>query len=183
MVFGLCIVQRAKKFVSDSPGLVDFAVGLVDFILHLRRRASESFRGKFLRKLNYRSTVKHRFFLLPSYKFVWNESRFSNRSAAKKSAYYKRHRYRITFHVCLFLKSKFLLFKKYFKERVFVRALTCAYLTARLILSVPKPNIDTFGVSWLKFINAVLLFSSNFTKWNVTRNETNIFVFLKPLSS
>ena len=27
--------QRAKKVVSDSPGLVDFSVGLVDSILHL----------------------------------------------------------------------------------------------------------------------------------------------------
>ena len=27
--------QGTKKFRSDSPGLVDFAVGLVEFILHL----------------------------------------------------------------------------------------------------------------------------------------------------
>ena len=27
--------QGTKKFRSDSPGLVNFAVGLVDFILHL----------------------------------------------------------------------------------------------------------------------------------------------------
>ena len=27
--------QRAKKVVSDSPGLVDFAVGLVIFVLNL----------------------------------------------------------------------------------------------------------------------------------------------------
>ena len=26
-----CLVQRAKKIVSDSPGLVDFAIGLVIF--------------------------------------------------------------------------------------------------------------------------------------------------------
>ena len=28
-------MQRAKKVVSDSPGLVDFAVGLVIFVLNL----------------------------------------------------------------------------------------------------------------------------------------------------
>ena len=28
-------MQRAKKVVSDSPGLVDFAVGLVNFVLNL----------------------------------------------------------------------------------------------------------------------------------------------------
>ena len=27
--------QRAKKVVSDSPGLVDFAIGLVIFVLNL----------------------------------------------------------------------------------------------------------------------------------------------------
>ena len=30
--------QRAKKVVSDSPGLVDFAIGLVIFILNLPDR-------------------------------------------------------------------------------------------------------------------------------------------------
>ena len=29
------LVQRAKKVVSDSPGLVDFAIGLVTFVLNL----------------------------------------------------------------------------------------------------------------------------------------------------
>ena len=28
-------IQRAKKVLSDSPGLVDFAVGLVTFVLNL----------------------------------------------------------------------------------------------------------------------------------------------------
>ena len=28
-------VQRAKKVVSDSPGLVDFAIGLVNSVLNL----------------------------------------------------------------------------------------------------------------------------------------------------
>ena len=27
--------QRGKKVVSDSPGLVDFAIGLVNFVLNL----------------------------------------------------------------------------------------------------------------------------------------------------
>ena len=31
-----CVVrQRAKKVVSDSPGLVDFAIGLVNSVLNL----------------------------------------------------------------------------------------------------------------------------------------------------
>ena len=28
-------MQRAKKVVSDCPGLVDFAIGLVNFVLNL----------------------------------------------------------------------------------------------------------------------------------------------------
>ena len=31
----LYLVQRIKKVVSDSPGLVDFAIGLVIFVLNL----------------------------------------------------------------------------------------------------------------------------------------------------
>ena len=31
----LILIQRAKKVVSDSPGQVDFAIGLVIFILNL----------------------------------------------------------------------------------------------------------------------------------------------------
>ena len=30
-----CCDQRAKKVVSDSPGLVDFAIGLVNSVLNL----------------------------------------------------------------------------------------------------------------------------------------------------
>ena len=30
-----CVVQCAKKVVSDSPGLVDFAVGLVNSVFNL----------------------------------------------------------------------------------------------------------------------------------------------------
>ena len=29
----ICVPQRAKKVVSDSPGLVDFAIGLVNSVL------------------------------------------------------------------------------------------------------------------------------------------------------
>ena len=31
----MCLGQRAKKVVSDSPGLVDFAIGLVNSVLNL----------------------------------------------------------------------------------------------------------------------------------------------------
>ena len=41
--------QCAKKVVSDSPGLVDFAIGLVNFFLTFLT---------FLRNLNNRRTVK-----------------------------------------------------------------------------------------------------------------------------
>ena len=30
-----CVKQRAKKVVSDSPGLVDFAIGLVNSVFNL----------------------------------------------------------------------------------------------------------------------------------------------------
>ena len=30
-----CCVQRVKKVVSDSPGLVDFAIGLVNSVFNL----------------------------------------------------------------------------------------------------------------------------------------------------
>ena len=43
-------MQRAKKVVSDSPGLVDFAIALVNSVL----RASEIL----LRNSTYRTTVK-----------------------------------------------------------------------------------------------------------------------------
>ena len=29
------LTQRAKKVVSDSPGLVDFTIGLVNFVVNL----------------------------------------------------------------------------------------------------------------------------------------------------
>ena len=33
--FKVVVNQRAKKVVSDSPGLVDFAIGLVIFVVNL----------------------------------------------------------------------------------------------------------------------------------------------------
>ena len=41
-------VQGRKKFRSDSPGLVDFVVGLVEFILHLPDGQVKVFREIFL---------------------------------------------------------------------------------------------------------------------------------------
>ena len=35
--------QRAKKVVSDSPGLVEFAIGLVNFVLNLPNGREEFF--------------------------------------------------------------------------------------------------------------------------------------------
>ena len=35
-----CLLKRTKKVVSSSLGLVDFAIGLVIFVLNLTRRAS-----------------------------------------------------------------------------------------------------------------------------------------------
>ena len=37
--------QRAKKVASDSPGLVDFAIGLVSFVLNLPDRQVLFWRG------------------------------------------------------------------------------------------------------------------------------------------
>ena len=43
----LLYLQRAKKVMSDSPGLVDFAIGLVIFVLNLLDRQVLLFFGKF----------------------------------------------------------------------------------------------------------------------------------------
>ena len=48
----LCTNQRAKKVVPDSPGLVDFVVGLVIFVLNLPD-GSDVFGGN----SNYRKIV------------------------------------------------------------------------------------------------------------------------------
>ena len=46
------LMQRTKKVVSDSPRLVDFAIGLVNFVLNFPDR-----QVKFLRNSNDRRTV------------------------------------------------------------------------------------------------------------------------------
>ena len=38
-----CSSQRAKNLVSDSPGLVDFAIGLVNSVLNLPDRQEKLF--------------------------------------------------------------------------------------------------------------------------------------------
>ena len=38
------LYQRAKKFMSDSPGLVDFAIGLVNSVLNLPDGQAKIFR-------------------------------------------------------------------------------------------------------------------------------------------
>ena len=43
--FARCARQRAKTLVSNCPGLVDFAIGLVNSVLDLPQRASEVFWG------------------------------------------------------------------------------------------------------------------------------------------
>ena len=37
-------IQRAKKVVSDSPGLVDFVIGLVNSVLNLPNGQAKTFR-------------------------------------------------------------------------------------------------------------------------------------------
>ena len=54
--------QGTKKFRSDSPGLVDFVIALVEFILHLPDRQVKVFRDIFSLKLINSSTVKHQQF-------------------------------------------------------------------------------------------------------------------------
>ena len=48
---GIFLHQGTKKFRSDSPGLVDFVVGLVEFILHLPDGQVKVF-GKFFFEIN-----------------------------------------------------------------------------------------------------------------------------------
>ena len=43
----LLYLQRAKKVMSDNPGLVDFAIGLVIFVLNLPDEQVLFFLGKF----------------------------------------------------------------------------------------------------------------------------------------
>ena len=39
----IIVIQRAKKVVSNSPGLVDFAIGLVNSVLNLPNRQVKYF--------------------------------------------------------------------------------------------------------------------------------------------
>ena len=43
-------MQRAKKVLSDSPGLVDFAIGLVNSVLNLPDGQTKIFRELKLQK-------------------------------------------------------------------------------------------------------------------------------------
>ena len=43
--------QRAKKVVSDSPGLVDFAIGLVNSVLNLPDGQAKIFRRSKITKV------------------------------------------------------------------------------------------------------------------------------------
>ena len=49
-------MQLAKNVVSDSPGLVDFAIGLVDSMVNLPVASEE-----FSENWNYKSTVRQMF--------------------------------------------------------------------------------------------------------------------------
>ena len=49
----ICIIQRAKKVVSNSPGLVDFAIGLVNSVSNL-----PDGQVMFYEEFNNRRTVK-----------------------------------------------------------------------------------------------------------------------------
>ena len=53
--------QGTKKFWSDRPQLVDFVVGLAEFVLHLPN-GQEKVLGEIFLKLIDRSTVKHQQF-------------------------------------------------------------------------------------------------------------------------
>ena len=59
---GTALQQCAKKVLSDSPGLVDFPVGLVDSVCDLPD-GQVKFLGKTLEEIqNYRSTVRDELF-------------------------------------------------------------------------------------------------------------------------
>ena len=46
----MIMCQRVKKVVSDSPGLVDFAIGLVNSVINLPDRQAKFFEGFKLQK-------------------------------------------------------------------------------------------------------------------------------------
>ena len=53
LMLEICIIQRAKKLVSNSPGLVDFAIGLVNSVSNL-----PDGQVMFYEEFNNRRTVK-----------------------------------------------------------------------------------------------------------------------------
>ena len=66
----LCISAVHKEVISNNPGLVDFAIGLVNSVLNL---------PKWLENLNNTSTFRQTVIKIP-HKFMWTESRFSSSS-------------------------------------------------------------------------------------------------------
>ena len=68
--FTITNVQRAKKVVSDSPGLVDFAIGLENYVIELIRRASEFFWGLQIREELWNQSARQNVFGA-SWKDVW----------------------------------------------------------------------------------------------------------------
>ena len=53
LMLEICIIQRAKKVASNSPGLVDFAIGLVNSVSNL-----PDGQVMFYEEFNNRGTVK-----------------------------------------------------------------------------------------------------------------------------
>ena len=54
--------QRAKKVMSDSPGLVDFAIGLLKSVLNVSDRQMNSFFTKFRLQKNCNQSCSSKFF-------------------------------------------------------------------------------------------------------------------------
>ena len=54
--------QHAKKVMSDSPGLVDFAIGIVIFVLNLPNRQVLFFFGKFTLQKDYNQSCNQKGF-------------------------------------------------------------------------------------------------------------------------
>ena len=63
-------MQCAKKVVSDSPGLVDFAIGLVNSVLNLPDRQVKNFEEFDLQK-NSEINAAHQNILGASWNDVW----------------------------------------------------------------------------------------------------------------
>ena len=50
MLFNYLLIQHAKKVMSDSPGLMDFTIGLVNSVLNLPDRQVKFFEEYKLQK-------------------------------------------------------------------------------------------------------------------------------------